>query len=207
MLEILQKGGPLMWVLLICSITAIGAFLDRVIHFHRATIDVGDFLRGITTLIKKGSFTEAMQEAANTPGPVARVVHAALSRHDSSRSELREIIQEAGQLEVPNLERNLPFLSTVAYLAPLIGLLGTVVGLIQSFMMISTNSGYTTAADIAGGIYQSLLTTAGGIAIAIPTYLAYCYLSARVNDFIYDMERSGIEILHLIQDTSKKSVS
>ncbi|MEO6053621.1 MAG: MotA/TolQ/ExbB proton channel family protein [Chthoniobacterales bacterium] len=200
-LDILQKGGPLMWLLVLCSLTALGAFAERIIYFHRASMDVGDFLTGLSTLIRKGNYTEALQEAANTPGPVARVIRAALARRQLPRTELRDIVQEAGQLEVPKLERNLPLLSTVAYVAPLIGLLGTVVGLLESFQVISNHSGYTTAADMAGGIYQSLLTTGTGIAIAIPAYVAFCYLSSRANEMIHDMERGGIEVLHLIHDS------
>ncbi|MEO8825172.1 MAG: MotA/TolQ/ExbB proton channel family protein [Chthoniobacterales bacterium] len=196
----MQKGGPLMWVLLVCSLTALGTFLERIIYFHRATMEVGGFLTGISTLLKRGGYTEASQEAANTPAPVARVVHAVLARRETSRAELRDIVQEAGQLEVPKLERNLALLSTIAYVAPLIGLLGTIVGLIESFLAISSHSGYTTVADISGGIYQSLLTSAAGIAVAIPAYVAYSYLSSRVNELIHDMERSGIEMIHLIHD-------
>ncbi|MEO8205133.1 MAG: MotA/TolQ/ExbB proton channel family protein [Chthoniobacterales bacterium] len=206
-LDILQKGGPLMWLLVLCSLTALGAFMERVIYFHRASMEVGDFLTGLSTLIRKGNYTEALQEAASTPGPVARVIYAALARRQLPRTELRDIVQEAGQLEVPRLERNLALLSTVAYVAPLIGLLGTVVGLIESFQVIANHSGYTTAADIAGGIYQSLLTTGTGIAIAIPAYVAYCYLSARANELLHDMERGGIEVLHLIHDNPTPEVS
>jgi len=190
----------MMWLILLCSVAALGAFLERLLYLHRSTIHVGDFLRGLSNLLKRQLYAEALQECASTPGPVARVVHAAIARHKVGRTELREIVREAGQLEVPRLERSLPLLLTVAYITPLLGLLGTVVGLTEAFQAVTNAGGYATAADLAGGVYQSLLSTATGLAVAIPAFVAFSYLSARVNDFLRDMERAGIEIVHLLCD-------
>ena len=123
-----------MWPILICSIISIAVFAERLFYLHRATIHVGEFLKGLANLIKRRNFAEALHESAGTPGPVARVIHAAIIRHDLPRSELREIVQEAGQLEVPKLERFLGVLATLAYLAPLLGLLGTVAGIIEAYV-------------------------------------------------------------------------
>src|SRR5213080_1581899 len=139
MIDYIQKGGFLMWPILACSIIAIGVFAERLFYLHRATIHVGEFLKGLSNLIQRRNFAEALHESAGTPGPVARVIHSAILRHDLPRSELREIVQEAGQLEVPKLERFLGVLGTLAYLAPLLGLLGTVAGMIEAFAVpIST---------------------------------------------------------------------
>ena len=135
--------------------------------------------------------------------PATRVIQAAVSRHHLSRSELREIVQEAGQLEVPKLERNLGLLLAISYVSPLLGLLGTVTGLIQAFVQLSANNGYATLAEVSGGIYQSLLTTAGGLVVAIPTILAYCHLSARLNALLHEMERAGIEAVNLLSDAQE----
>jgi len=196
----MQRGGPLMWLILFCSVVAVAIFAERLLYFHRASIHVGEFLRGLANLIERRNIAEALQECAGAPGPVARVLHAALLRHDESRAELREIVQEAGQLEVPKLERNLAVLSTIAFVTPLIGLLGTIVGLIEAFVAISTHNGYASSTDISSGVYQSLLTTAAGLAVAIPTSVAYSYLSSRVNSFLHDMERAGVEIVHLLTE-------
>ena len=117
--------------------------------------------------------------------------------------ELRAIAIEASRLELPRLERNLALLSTMAYLTPLIGLLGTVFGLLDAFMLISSHGGYSTTADIAAGVYQSLITSATGLAIAIPAFVAFSYLSSRVDDFVSDMERAGIEVIHLLKHKDK----
>src|SRR5882762_8319754 len=140
MIDYIQKGGLLMWPILVCSIIAIAVFAERLFYFHRATIHVGEFLQGLSNLVQRRNFAEALHECAGTPGPVARVIHAAIIHHDKPRTDLQEIVQEAGQLEVPKLERNLALLSTVTFVTPLIGLLGTVTGLIESFVTISSHS-------------------------------------------------------------------
>jgi len=198
MMEIVQKGGPLMWLILACSITALGVFLERLLYFHRASIQTGDFLRGLANLLKAGNTAEAVQECAGSPGPVPRVLHAMLSRPGAPRQELRDIAQEAGQLEVPRLERNLALLGTVAYTTPLLGLLGTVLGLLTAFQQISAHGGYATATEIAGGVYESLLTTAAALTVAIPAFVAHSYLSARVNELLRDIERASIEMLEIL---------
>ncbi len=199
-MEYMQKGGPLMWLILFCSVISIAVFLERLVYYHRATIRVGEFMRGLANLIGRRNFAEALHECAATPGPVARVIHSAILHHDASRAELKEIVQEAGQLEVPNLERNLMILSTIAFIAPLIGLLGTVTGLIEAFVTISSHSGSANSTDISSGIYHSLLTTAAGLVIAIPCSVAYMFLSSRVNSLMHDIERAGIEIVNLITE-------
>ncbi len=172
-IDYIQKGGLLMWPILACSIVAIAVFAERFFYLHRATIHVGEFLKGLSNLIQRRNFAEALHESAGTPGPVARVIHAAILRHDMPRSELREIVQEAGQLEVPKLERFLGVLATLAFLAPLLGLLGTVAGMIDAFGTIASHGGYATVTELSGGIYKSLLTTAAGLVVATPTFVAY----------------------------------
>ncbi|MEO5720657.1 MAG: MotA/TolQ/ExbB proton channel family protein [Chthoniobacterales bacterium] len=127
-------------------------------------------------------------------------MHAAIIRHESPPAELREIVQEAGQLEVPKLERFLSVLATIAFLTPLLGLLGTVAGMIDAFGIISSNGGYATVTELSNGVYKSLLSTAAGLVVATPTFVAYSYLSSRVNTIMHEMERAGIEIVHLLND-------
>lgn len=205
MIDFMQKGGLLMWPIFFCSVLAGAIFLERVIFYHRATIRAGEFLRGLGNLIREKRFTEARNEADGTPGPVARVVSAALQRHEAPRGELKEIVQEAGQLEVPRLESRLGILAAVAFTAPLLGLLGTVLGLIDAFGNLSSQSGYTTSTDLASGIYQALLATAGGLIVTIPSAIACGYLNSRVNGLLHDMERAGIEIVNMICDQRGKA--
>ncbi len=199
MIDYMQKGGPLMWLLVLLSIVSTVVFFERLIYYHRVSLRVGEFLRGLSNLIAGGRYAEALHECAGTAGPVARVIHAAIARHEASRAELKDIVQEAGQLEVPKLERRLSMLATIAYVAPMVGLLGTVTGMIEVFVSLSSNAGgVSTTADISTGVYKSLLTTAAGLVVAIPSSLAYSFLSSRVSTLMHDMERAGIEVVNLI---------
>jgi biopolymer transport protein ExbB len=205
MLDYMQKGGPLMWLILLCSIVSVAVMAERLLYLHRATINVAEFLQGLSNLIRSRNFAEARIECQAASVPITRVIHAAILRHNLSRQELREIVQEAGQLEVPRLERNLGILVAIGYVAPLIGLLGTVTGLIQAFVQLSANNGYATLPEVSAGIYQSLLTTAAGLVVAISTIVGYCYLSSRVTAMLHDMERAGIEVVHLLTETAAET--
>jgi biopolymer transport protein ExbB len=197
MKELITQGGPLIFLLLGCSLLAVGIFLERFFHYHRSTIVVQDLLQGLGNLISRKNYAEALHVCAGTPGPVARVMKAVLTRHEADRTELKEIAQEAGQLEVPRLERSLPVLLSIAYIAPLIGLLGTVLGLLDTFLPVVQN-GYATNTELARGIYRSLVTSAAGIAVAIPSYVLYAYLAQNAKTLMHDMERAGIEMVNLL---------
>ncbi len=188
-----------MGIILLCSVVAIGVFFERLFYLHRISIRVGELLEGLSLLLERGNLIEALQECTVTPGPVARILQAALEHPKATRTELKEITTDAGLLELPKLERNLSILSMLATITPLIGLLGTILGLLDAFLAISAHSGYATTAEIARGVFESLLTTAAGLAVAIPSFLAYSYLSSRVNDLIHDMERASIEIIQMLQ--------
>ncbi len=201
MLEFMQKGGPIMWLILVCSVLASAVFLERVLYFHRISVRVGELMRGLAVLVRGRNFGEAQMEAAATNGPVQRVVHAAIIHHSAPREELKEIVQEAGQLEVPKMERRLGMLATLAFVTPMLGLLGTIAGLIEAFSTMSAASGLASSAEISNGIYQALLTTAAGIAVSIPTAICYAYVNARVNSSMHDIERAGIEVVSLIMES------
>lgn len=204
-LELVSKGGPLVWLLLGCLCLSGAIFLERMAYFHRVSMNIGEFLAGLATLISRRNFAEALQECVATRVPAGRVIHAALLRHHAPREQLKEIVQEAGQLEVPRLERFLSLLNAIAHIGPLIGLLGTLIGLLDAFTRISSSNGLTTPADVAQGVYQSLITAALGLVVAIPAYLGYAFLSARARALMHDLERAGIEIVNLIEDSKSTS--
>src|SRR5207249_9557611 len=149
-----------MWPILGCSIISIAVFAERLFYLHRATIHLSEFLKGLSNLIRRRNFAEALHESAETPGPVARVSHAAIIRHDAPRAELRDIVQEAAQREVPKLERFLGVLATIAFLAPLLGLLGTVAGMIDAFSTIASSGHDATVTELSSGVCPRLVTTA-----------------------------------------------
>ena len=199
--ELISKGGPLIWLLLGCLVLSVGVFLERLSYFHRAGMNVGEFLAGLASLIRRKNFAEALQECVATRVPVGRVIHAALLRHNAPREHLKEIVQEAGQLEVPRLERYLSILHAIAHAAPLIGLLGTIMGLLDCFTHLSAANGVATPTDLARGVYSSLITSGFSIAVAIPAYLFDSFLAAKSRHLMHDLERAGVEIVNLIEDS------
>ncbi len=192
-----------MWIILLCSVVALGVFFERLIFLHKASIRVGELLGGLALLIHNGRVDEALAESSASHGPVARVLQAALLRPSAERSVLQSLTTDAAILEIPKLERNLPILATLTYVAPLFGLLGTILGLLDAFLILSSHGGYATAAELAQGVYQSMLDAAAGLGVAIPAHIGHSYLTARVNDIIHDMERAGIEIVNLLVDAAE----
>jgi biopolymer transport protein ExbB len=197
MLTMMTKGGPLMWFILIGAIIAVAIFFERLYRYHTAQIHTNDFVNGILNSLKRGNIKEAIDTCRNTAGPVAEVVMAAVNNHDRSREEIREAVQDTARTEVTRLERHLPVLVTIAQVAPLFGFLGTVWGMIQVFMVIEKTQA-TTAGQLAGGVWQALLTTAGGLVVAIPSYIAYNYLVSRVQNLVLDMERAANETVQYL---------
>jgi len=197
-LFVFNQGGPLMYLILLGSIIGLAVFLERLFHLHRARIDTDKLMEELRSLIRSGNLPEAMELCRRTPGPVAHILSVGLARHNRNRVEIREAIEDAGVYEVPRLEKNLVVLATVAHISPLLGLLGTVLGMIRAFMTIEEMEGLVDPSNLAGGIWEALLTTAFGLLVAIMAYVAYNYLVARVGKMVLDMETSATEVVNLL---------
>ena len=198
MASVILKGGVMMWPIIICSVIALAIVIERLVRFKQATIDTRHFVSQIVKLIEKGKIKNALVLAEETPGPIASVVRAALSKYGRSKEEIEEAMQDASIYEIPWLERNLSGLATIAHISPLMGLLGTVLGMVKTFQIIQLKASAFTPvnpSDLAGGIWEALLTTAAGLFVAIPAYVAYNYLVSRVNNFVIDMERTAVDIM------------
>ncbi|NQT94876.1 MAG: MotA/TolQ/ExbB proton channel family protein [Candidatus Omnitrophica bacterium] len=200
------KGGPVMYPIILCSIIAFAIVIERVYHLHRARIDTRKFMDEIANVLKRNKIMEAIEMCDNTPGPIAHILKAGVLKHDRPKHEIKESIEEAGLYEVPRLEKRLPMLATIAHIAPLLGLLGTVVGMVGCFQVIqekSTSLNAVSPGDLAGGIWAALLTTAAGLVVAIPTYVAYNYLVNKVNSLVLDMERSATDLTNILTQRGK----
>ena len=200
MLELIENGGPVMWLILVCSLLAGIIFLERLLHLHRAQIGTEDFLNGIYNIVNRNNIAEAVSICEETPGPVAHLVRAAVLRHDGSREVIARHIVEAGTAEIPRLERNLNMLLTLAQVTPLLGLLGTVLGMMHVLLMVEEKAPLVHAGDLSGGLWQALITSAAGLAVAIPTYMGYNFLSGRVESIVIDMERASSQIVGFLVD-------
>ena len=191
----------MIWVILLVSAIAVAVFIERVLHFHRAQINSMEFLNGVRNVLKRANVVEALSICEATPGPVARLVKAAIINRDKGRDGVREALEEAGLIEVPPLEAKLNLLATIAQISPLLGLLGTVLGFIEVFTVLQTRTALPTIQDMAGGVWQALICTAAGLAVAIPCYAGYNYLVSRVNAIVLDMEKAATEITNILADT------
>ena len=201
MWEIFQKGGPIMYLILLCSIASFGVIIERLYNLNRAKIDTQKFMDSIVNVIKRNKIVEAIEMCNSTPGPISHIIKAGILKHDRTRPEIKEAVEEAGQLEIPRLERNLGVLATIAHITPLLGLLGTVTGMIRSFQVIQKNALAmvpVNPGDLAGGIWESLLATTAGLAVAIPTYVAYNYLVSQVETLVHDMETSATDLVNIL---------
>jgi len=201
MLEFMQKGGPVMYVILLCSIVAFAVVIERFLQLRKARIDTDKFMSEISNLLKRNRIMEAIDMCNQTSGPISQVVKAGILKHDRSKPEIREAIEDAAVSEIPILEKNLSMLATIAHIAPLLGLLGTVTGMVRAFQVIeqkATALQPVNPKDLAGGIWEALLTTVFGLCVAIPTYVAYNYFVNKVNGFIFEMEKSATDLVNLL---------
>ena len=162
-------------------------------------------MEAITNTLKKNKIMQAIELCNETPGALARILKTGILKHDRPRQEIKEAIEDAGLHEIPKLEKNLSALATIAHICPLLGLLGTVTGMVKAFQVIqekATALAPVSPGDLAGGIWEALITTAVGLTVAIPTFVAYNYLVSRVNSLVLDIERSATELVNLLTQGS-----
>jgi biopolymer transport protein ExbB len=200
--NLLANGGPVLWVILFTGAVAIVVFIERFLHCHRAQINSTEFLNGVRTVLKRENVVEALSICDATPGPVARLVKTAILNRDQGRDRVRESIEDAGLTEVPRLEEKLDLLATIAQLAPLLGLLGTVIGFIRVFHKLEVHALNTNLGMLSEGVWEAMICAAAGLAVAIPTHAAYNYLVNRVNSIVLDMERAATEIVNIVTETN-----
>ena len=196
--ELLRQGGPMVWVLLIVSAFGITAFLERLLYYHRAQINASEFMAGVRTVLKNDNVVEAVAICDATPGPVARMAKLGILNREQSHDRLRELLDDHSRAEVPRLEKRLNMLGTIAQIAPLLGLLGTVLGFIQIFQGVWREGNWVLANVLAGGIWQGLVCMALGLAIAIPCTIAFNYLVGRKDDIALDIEKSNAELINIL---------
>ncbi len=196
----LSHGGPVLWLILLVSAVAIAVFMERFLHCHRAQINSTEFLNGVRTVLKRNNVVEALSICDATPGPVARLVKTAILNRDEGRERVREALEEAGLAEVPRLEEKLNLLATIAQLSPLLGLLGTMLGFIETFGKMQEAGLNAHVGELSYGIWQALICAAAGLSVASPAHAAYNYLVSRVNSIVLDMERAATEIVHIVTE-------
>ena len=183
MLEFLAKGGVLVVPIFLCSVLALAIFIERMIRFSLMRSRGAGLADKIIRLLRTGDVTGAHEKAINSNSPMGRVLAQAIRFRDRDRETLETVIVHATDEEVRGLSSYLQALATIGNIAPLLGLLGTVMGMIKAFMVIQQMGGKVNSAVLAGGIWEAMLTTALGLAVALPTMVAHSYLFARVDKY------------------------
>ncbi len=197
--NIIQYGGPVMWIIIFCSIIALIIVLERWFHIHRAQINVGELLNGLINVLKKGNILEAISICEETPGPVAHVLRAVILRYAQNDTNLKQAAINASLDEIPRMERRMNIIATIAYVAPLLGLLGTVLGMIDAFQVIQIKGAFINAIGLSEAIWKALLTTAAGLCVSIPCNIAYNYLVSRIQTIVTEIDKASSEIVYFFK--------
>ncbi len=186
--------------ILICSLIAVFIIIERFLVLRSARMDVGQFMMKVRTILHRGDVHGVMSFCSQKESPIAHILKKGIMRHDEGWDKVRESIENQGKIEIYNLEKRLNILATIAGLAPLIGFLGTVTGMILAFMKIESLGGNVNPSDLAGGIWQALLTTAFGLSVGIVAYGFYNYFVSRVARFVHELEMTSTEFLELLKN-------
>lgn len=198
------KGGVVMYPILAGSVLALALFLERLWSLRREKVIPPDFRSRVRALVRAGKLSEAEVLCQENASSLAIIIGTGLKEAGKTRAEIKEAVTDVGRREVTHLERFVDFLGTIAAVEPLMGLLGTVTGLIRAFQRVEAQAakgGGVNPGDLAGGIWEALITTAAGLVVAIPAYLGYRYLQARISTLIVEMEEDSLDVADLIAES------
>ena len=199
MFNLIGNGGPVIWLLLARGLGTALVFFERLFNLHRAQIAADDFLKGVYNILNRDNTVEAAAICEEAPGPVARLALAAVLHHDDTLENIGRAIEDAGLEEIPRMERGLGWLATLARITPLIGLLGTVLGMMDLLLAAQRAAPLVQSADLTGGLWRALSATALSLVIAILAYAGYNLLVSRVESILLDMERSASALLNFMR--------
>lgn len=204
LIEMFFKGGIMMWPILAGSILALAITIEKFLTIKKSKVNVTAFTIKIRTILKKKDISGAISYCMEEKTPIANIIRRGLKKYKFGRKRVIEAIEAAGKIEIGKMEKGLSTLATIAGAAPMLGFLGTVTGMISAFMRIQELQGSASPADLAGGIWEALITTAFGLIVGIPALALYNYFLSLVNKNVLEMERIATEILDVLDETEKE---
>jgi len=199
-IDLAIKGGFMMIPIAVLWVLAIYLFIERVLTINKANQDPETFMGRIKELVLRGDINGAKMLCSQNGTPVARMIEKGIARIGSPLKNIEASIENVGKIEVFKLEKNLPTLATIAGAAPMMGFLGTVIGMVEAFISISQEEGSVSPKLLSSGIYTAMITTVAGLIVGILAYLAYNYLVSRVQKVVHKMEYTSIDFIDLLQE-------
>ena len=196
--DLMVRGGWLMYPIFLCSVVALGFFIERMIKLRKSRVLPRAFMQNVNDLITRRKFSDAIFLCQSHQSSIAHIYHAALKISGQPRPAIKEVVQEVGRREAAGLVKYLGVLSTVASISPLLGLLGTVSGMIKTFNVISYY-GVGNPGTLAGGISEALLTTAAGLSVAIPTLVGYRFVASKADNLISELEEESLILVESLK--------
>ena len=194
-IRIFHDGGPVFLIICLAGLAALAIFLERIVKLRQARIRYEDFLNGVFNILEKGKIREATALCDDSPGPVVRLMRAAILHRDEPRDALRQILDNTGRAEISRMERRLAALSTITQATPLLGLLGSLLGILGTVQTMRGELPLVQTLDITGGLVRALVTSIAGLAVAIPSFTMYNILVVRIDRIVLDMEQASGDIL------------
>ena len=202
--ELFLAGGWLMWPLLALGAIAIFIFVERYVAIRKASKMDADFMNRIRDYIFEGKIAAATDLCKKTETPIARMIEKGIERLGRPMADVQNSIENVANLEISKLESGLPFLATIAGGAPMIGFLGTVLGMVQSFMNLSQGGGTVDMSMLSSGMYVAMITTVGGLIVGIPAYFGYNYLVSRIEKLVFQLEANSIAFMDILNQPVSK---
>lgn len=193
-------GGPVLLIIIVLGLVGAGVYLERTLKLHRARIDVRDFLHGIFNSLRRNYVTEAIALCEETPGPVARLLAVAIQHRKDTRADLLLELDQTGRSEIARMERRLSVLALIAQTAPLLGLLGTVLGILKALIVYRANLPLVQTGDIADALILGAVTTAAGLIVAIPCHFGFNLLIVKIDRLVVDMREACSEAIRMLEN-------
>lgn len=194
MWQFFVKGGIVMWPIFALSVICLSIILEKLYHFHQAKLTISGFLRELKGVVKEGRMKKILTQLKQSENPLAKAYIFSIQNKDFSREQKKELFSQYSLAWIRRLGKRVRALGIMGHILPLLGLLGTVIGMIKAFMVVEKAAGSVNPGALAGGIWEALLTTAAALAVAIPTLAVYHYLEGRLEDFSVQVEDAAFHI-------------
>ncbi len=204
-IRIFHDGGPVFVIICLAGLAALAIFLERIVKLRQARIRYEDFLSGVFNILEKGKVREASALCDDSPGPVVRLMRAAIQHRDEPGESLRQILDNIGRTEISRMERRLAALSTITQATPLLGLLGSFLGILGTVQTMRGELPLVQTLDITGGLVRALVTSIAGLAVAIPSFVMYNILVVRIDRIVLDMEQASGDILAFMSRWNRRA--